>query len=260
MNSKQCADGSKWSEHKKQTNAIHFGYKRRDEARKLIYFKNTNPYKMTAAQAEKPLGYNCSFISVVGSSGSIIDPSILKVRHVKTKALITYHLISKIWGEIYLDHIEYYLPQDKGDKSDPIIFRKYLANMTAKAEKYARYQLFHAISREKNPTRVHFMYFPHHKVEATQVLNGLPCIISEEILISPNYFITISVIERSAMGIWDKDKRAFTEPNEMHNEEAMEYMFKGTGLTALYLDQDPQAALKNKMGNFDEAYLQKAYT
>ena len=36
-------------------------------------------------------------------------------------------------------------------------------------------------------------------------------------------------------------------------------MFKVTGLTALYLDQDPQAALKNKMGNFDEAYIQKAY-
>ena len=37
-------------------------------------------------------------------------------------------------------------------------------------------------------------------------------------------------------------------------------MFKGPGLTALDLDQDPQAVLKNKMRNFDEAYLQKSYT
>ena len=37
-------------------------------------------------------------------------------------------------------------------------------------------------------------------------------------------------------------------------------MFEGTDLTALNLYQDPQAALKNKIGNFDQAYLQKAYT
>ena len=36
-------------------------------------------------------------------------------------------------------------------------------------------------------------------------------------------------------------------------------MFKGTGFTALNLDQDPRALLKNKMGNFDEADLQKSY-
>ena len=39
----------------------------------------------------------------------------------------------------------------------------------------------------------------------------------------------------------------------------MEGMFRGTGITALDLDQDPQASLKNKMGNFDESDLQKAY-
>ena len=61
------------------------------------------------------------------------------------------------------------------------------------------------------------------------------------------------------MGIWDKEKRTSTNPNEIHNEEAMEGMFEGTGLTALYLYQDPQAALKNKMGNLDEEDLQKAY-
>ena len=36
-------------------------------------------------------------------------------------------------------------------------------------------------------------------------------------------------------------------------------MFEGTSLTEIYLDQDPQAALKNKMGKFDEADIQKAY-
>ena len=35
-------------------------------------------------------------------------------------------------------------------------------------------------------------------------------------------------------------------------------MFKGTGITALYLDQDPQETLKKKMGNIYGAYIQKA--
>ena len=61
------------------------------------------------------------------------------------------------------------------------------------------------------------------------------------------------------MGIWDKYKRTFNNPNDLHNEELMEGMFEGTGLTALDLDQDPQAALKNKIVNFNEADIQKAY-
>ena len=101
------------------------------------------------------------------------------------------------------------------------------------------------------------MYFIHHKLEAAHALNGLPCIISAEILTNTTNFITRSGIEKYNMGIWDKYKRTFIDPNELHNEEAMEVMFEDTGITALYLDQYPQAALKNKMGNFDEADLQK---
>ena len=112
MNYKQCADGSKCPEHKKQTDEIHFECKRRNVARALNYFKQTYSFKMTAEQVGKPLGYKCSFISMVGSSCSKLDPSILQVRLVKIQALITYHLISKIWQEIYSDHLEYDLPQD----------------------------------------------------------------------------------------------------------------------------------------------------
>ena len=83
MNSKWCADGSEWSEHKKQINEIHFEYENRDVARALNYFKRTHPCKMIAAQAEEPLRYNCSLISMLGSSGSILDPFISQVGHVK---------------------------------------------------------------------------------------------------------------------------------------------------------------------------------
>ena len=105
-----------------------------------------------------------------------------------------------------------------------------------------------------------FMYFIHRKLGSTQVLNILPYIISEDLLINPNNLITRSGIEKDTMSIWDKDKRTYTDPNELHNEEAVEGMFTDTGLTSLDLYQDPQAALKNKMGNFDEDDIHKSYT
>ena len=132
--------------------------------------------------------------------------------------------------------------------------------MTAKTGKYAGDQLLHTISCDNDPTTVQFMYLPHHMVEANQVLNGLPCILYEELLINPNDFITRSGVERANMGIWDKEKHTFASPNKLHNEEATEGMFEDSGFMALYLDQDPQAALKKKMVNFDEADLQKACT
>ena len=107
-------------------------------------------------------------------------------------------------GGVYLDYLEYYLPQDEGDESEPITFRQYLENITSKAGKYSGDQLFHTISRDNNTTTEHFVYFPHHKVEATQVLNGLPYILSEELIINPNNFIAKSGIERATMGIGDK--------------------------------------------------------
>ena len=54
INSKLCADGSKWSEHRRHTNAIHVEYKRRDVGRALNYFKQRYPSKMTTAQVENP--------------------------------------------------------------------------------------------------------------------------------------------------------------------------------------------------------------
>ena len=92
---------------------------------------------------------------MLGSYGSILDPYLSQVRYVKMQALITDHLISKIWGKFYSEHLKYDLTQYEGDESDLITLRQYLANMTGKTGKYAVDQLFHAISRDNNPTTVH---------------------------------------------------------------------------------------------------------
>ena len=73
--------------------------------------------------------------------------------------------------------------------------------MTAKMGNYAGDKLFHAISHDNDPTTIHLMYFPHHKVEATQVINGLPCILYEELIINSNYFIIRSGNEQDNMVI-----------------------------------------------------------
>ena len=87
--------------------------------------------------------------------------------------------------------------------------------MTENTGNYFGYQLFHAITRDNDTTTVHFMYFPHHKVGKTQFLNRLTCILSEELLVKPNYFIIISGIKRAAMSIWNKDKRTFFDPSDL---------------------------------------------
>ena len=97
--------------------------------------------------------------------------------------------------------------------------------MTEKMVKYARDQLIHSIYHDNDTTTVHFMYFPHHKLEANQVLNGLICIIYEDLIVNHNSYITRSGIYQATMGIWDKYKRTLNDPNEIHNEEAMEGMF-----------------------------------
>ena len=51
------------------------------------------------------------------SSGSRLDTYISQFFHIKMQALITDHLISQKWREIYSYHLEYYIPQDKGDES-----------------------------------------------------------------------------------------------------------------------------------------------
>ena len=47
------------------------------------------------------------------------------------------------------------------------------------------------------------MYFPHHKLEANQVINRLTCILSEGIIINTKNSIRISGIESDAVDIWD---------------------------------------------------------
>ena len=96
---------------------------------------------MNAVQVLQSLGYNCYIISMLVSSWSRLDPSIFQVSHVKIQALITDHQISKIWGGVYSDHLEYDLPQDKVDESDPITFKQYLAYNTVKTGKHFGDQL-----------------------------------------------------------------------------------------------------------------------
>ena len=57
------------------------------------------------------------------------------------------------------------------------------------------------------------------------------------------------------MGILNKDKHTFTDPNDINNKKVMGDMFEGTVITELDLDQYPRATLKNKMDAFDDSDL-----
>ena len=77
----------------------------------------------------KPLGYNNSFISMIGASSNKLDTSVSQVRHVKMQALVMDHMISKHWGEIYLGRLEYEVTQDKEIFNTTIKFRELLDTM-----------------------------------------------------------------------------------------------------------------------------------
>ena len=77
----------------------------------------------------------------------------------KMQSLIKEHMISKRWGVIYSDHLEYDFPKDEGDESDPITFQQYLADMNVNMGKYTGDQLFHEISQDNYPTTVNFIFF-----------------------------------------------------------------------------------------------------
>ena len=75
--------------------------------------------------------------------------------------------------------------------------------MNAKTVYYVGDLLFHAISRDNTRTIMYFIYLIHYKVDSTQFLNVLPCILSKKLLINHNAFITKSWIEKVTLGIWD---------------------------------------------------------
>ena len=56
MSSKRCADGSEYSEHKKQMKEIHFEWEICNVAWVLNYFKQTYPSKLDEIKSEKNLG------------------------------------------------------------------------------------------------------------------------------------------------------------------------------------------------------------
>ena len=68
--------------------------------------------------------------------------------------------------------------------------------------------------------------FPfNHMVEENQFLDGLPFILSWEIIINPNKLFNRSGIEWDTMRIWYKYKQTFTKSNDLYNKEAMEIIF-----------------------------------
>ena len=61
-------------------------------------------------------------MALVRSSGQIFDITKKDVTHVTAQDVVINSLISKIWGKIYSNHIEYILPLG-GDNDKMVTFR-----------------------------------------------------------------------------------------------------------------------------------------
>ena len=89
--------------------------------------------------------------------------------------------------------------------------------MTVKTGKYPGDKLFHVIPCDNDTTTIHFMYVNHHKIEEPRSSTDYHVFSLNSYSSTPNDFITISGIEITTIGIRDKDKGIFTNPNEIHN-------------------------------------------
>ena len=110
-------------------------------------------------------------------------------------------------------------------------FRNYLATIKVHTGEHKGNKLFHAVCPSTDRTTINFLYFPQHDYEVAQVLNGIPCILSNELGINPVDFITLVGMKRATFGTWDPVQRIFTSPNYLNNKETMHEILKGTGLT-----------------------------
>ena len=108
-------------------------------------------------------------------------------------------------------------------------------------------------------TTVNFLYLPKHNTEVVHVLNGLPCIIANELGIEPVDFITLSGMDRSTFGTWYPSQRLFTDPIYLYNKETMTEILQGTDITAEDLENDPEAIRTKKLTTFNDSYFTKVY-
>ena len=78
-------------------------------------------------------------------------------------------------------------------------------------------QIFHAVWRGTDATTVSFVFFLQHKTEVARVLNGLPFILADELVINTVDFIPQVGVERATFGTWDSLQHIFTDANYLHN-------------------------------------------
>ena len=64
------------------------------------------------------------------------------------------------------------------------------------------------------------------------VINIIPCILDEKLVINPVDFITRAGMEFETFGTWDPVQHISTDPNDLHNKETITEIIQGTGITS----------------------------
>ena len=90
------------------------------------------------------MGYNLPFLAPFILLGQRLDTKKKNVTHVTAEEFVSSILISKIWDEIYINHLEHIFPL--GDDYDKMeTFQECLAKMKNYTGDHKGIQLFHAV-------------------------------------------------------------------------------------------------------------------
>ena len=121
-------------------------------------------------------------------------------------------------------------------------------------------QIFHTVYRGTYFTIVNFLYYPQHKTEGTPVLNVLPFILANELVINTVYFVMQTGMERATFGTWYPSQIIFTDFNNLHNKETMTEIIQGPNIIAEDLENDPEEIRTRKLTTFYASDLVNVYS
>ena len=236
--------------------AQHVECEKKDLKRAMKYCRAEWPTKNKKHSEGGPsLGYKCAFIAIRNESGNLLprnsrfEESVIEQQIATTQKLF----VLEAHTGFLTAQLDYVFELNGKDCT----LRKFIATMQTLPDKNGKTRdLFQAVSRGERSNQVHFIMLKPFAEEGRNVINALPIIVREELLLEPSQFFTEDTVSIADDGTWDPRKRIFLEYGEIQNNEAVDEGFEdipGLKEALEEMDSDRKHMNINLPGNDDEA-------
>ena len=206
--------------------AQHVECEKKDLKRVMKYCRAEWPTKnKKGAEGGPSLGYKCAFIAIRNESGNFLprntrfEESVIEQQIATTQKLF----VLEAHTGFLTAQFDYVLELN-GEKST---LRQFIATMQALPDDTGKTRdLFQAVCRGDRSNQVHFIMLKPFAEEGRNVINALPIIVRDVLLLDPSQFFTEDTVSTALEGTWDPVKRIFLEYGEIQNNEAIDEGFE----------------------------------